>query len=402
MGVVYRGIDEQSGAPVAIKTLQPAAFHSPKAHERFQREAGLANKLQHPGIAEIRDFGMEGDTPFLIMELVEGIELAAVIEQEAPLPPARALDIAIQLTLALAEAHRHNLIHRDIKPANIRLVSYVPGGPIQLKVLDFGIAKEIGQEKGQLTTTGAIMGTPLYLAPELLSETQAVIDGRIDQYSTGVVLYQLLTGCPPFSGQTVAAILLSHVTTPPPPLPKTVPEPLARVVLRMLKKTAKERYPNDEALLSALGECVSVCRSAQTAPRGATRPSSASLIVALPIQNQRRQNALLGLLLGLLVVGVAVLVVLLQRQTSVRTPDSPRAASASTSTSAPAPLSVPSPKQGLSSDAAVPERTGSEPVVTPGSPEPLRTKPKSKPKSKPKNDARILPKEDPFAVPLAR
>ena len=119
MGVVYRGIDEQSSTPVAIKTLQPTAFHSPKAHERFQREASLANKLHHPGIAQTLDFGVEGETPFLIMELVEGIELAEIIEKEAPLPPARALDIAIQLTQALAEAHHHNLIHRDIKPANL-------------------------------------------------------------------------------------------------------------------------------------------------------------------------------------------------------------------------------------------------------------------------------------------
>ena len=118
MGVVYRGIDEQSSTPVAIKTLQPAAFHSPKAHERFQREASLANKLHHPGIAQTLDFGVEGETPFLIMELVEGIELAEIIEKEAPLPPARALDIAIQLTQALAEAHHHNLIHRDINPTH--------------------------------------------------------------------------------------------------------------------------------------------------------------------------------------------------------------------------------------------------------------------------------------------
>lgn len=122
MGVVYRGIDEQSSTPIAIKTLQPTAFHSPKAHERFQREASLANKLHHPGIARTLDFGVEGETPFLIMELVEGIELAEIIEQEAPLPPARALDIAIQLTEALAEAHHHNLIHRDIKPANVMTV----------------------------------------------------------------------------------------------------------------------------------------------------------------------------------------------------------------------------------------------------------------------------------------
>ena len=284
---------------------------------------------------------------------------------------------------------------------------YVADGPIQLKVLDFGIAKEIGQEKGQLTTTGAIMGTPLYLAPELLSETQSEIDGRIDQYSAGVVLYQLLAGCPPFAGQNVAAILLSHVTTPPPPLPKTVPEVLQRVVLRMLKKTAKERFPHDQALLIALQECVPACRSAQTARRGAIRPSSASLITSLPIQTQRRQNALFGLLLGVLVVGMAVLAVLLQRrpipQTTQTVPTiSTEKVTTPTSASSHTPVLAddPNPSRPASTPAAI-DRALAKPLPD-SSTEVRRDATPKKPKQKVRPGQRIEQKEDPFAVPLAR
>ncbi len=284
---------------------------------------------------------------------------------------------------------------------------YVADGPIQLKVLDFGIAKEIGQEKGQLTTTGAIMGTPLYLAPELLSETHSEIDGRIDQYSAGVVLYQLLAGCPPFAGQNVAAILLSHVTTPPPPLPKTVPEALQRVVLRMLKKTAKERFPNDEALLIALKECGPACRSAQTARRGAIRPSSASLIISLPIQTQRRQNALFGLLLGVLVVGMAVLAVLIQRRPNSQATQ----ASPATSTEKVAvPSSVSSHTPVLAEDPSPSPRSGPTAAIDrelakslPSSSTEIRKDAAlKKPKQRVRSGQRIEQKEDPFAVPLAR
>ncbi len=406
MGVVYRGVDEQSGAAVAIKTLQPAAFHSPKARERFQREAGLANKLQHPGIAQILDFGVDHETPFLVMELIEGIELAEVIEKDAPLPPARAVDIALQLVSALAAAHHHNLIHRDIKPANIRMVSYSPQGPILLKVLDFGIAKEIGQEKGQLTTTGSIMGTPLYLAPELLSETHVEMDGRVDQYSVGVVLYQLLAGCPPFAGQTVASILLSHVTATPPPLPKTVPPALQRVVLRMLKKTAKERYCSDEELLAALSSCVEVCRSAQSAVRGATRPSSASLVVQLPTQSQGRQNVLMLLLAVVLLISTGMFILLIQRRSLERARVPPAVA-------APLPTAQPAagqseqgkrtdtaPRQPPQSSVQVDRFPPQSPAVTTGSVSVSTSAAKPKPKGRPK--PRPERKEDPFAVPLAR
>lgn len=293
------------------------------------------------------------------------------------------------------------------QPANIRLMHYVVDGPIQLKVLDFGIAKEIGQEKGQLTTTGAIMGTPLYLAPELLSETHSEIDGRIDQYSAGVVLYQLLAGCPPFAGQNVAAILLSHVATPPPPLPKTVPESLQRVVLRMLKKTAKERFPHDEALLIALKECVPACRSAQTARRGAIRPSSASLIISLPIQTQRRQNALFGLLFGVFVVGTAVLAVLIQRRPNPQSTQTVPAISAAksaapSSASAHTPVIAEAPNQSpRSSTTAAIDRALAKSLPT-SSTEVRKDAALKKPKQKVRSGQRIEQKEDPFAVPLAR
>lgn len=266
MGVVHRGVDITTMQPVAVKTLQPAAFNSPKARERFHREATVVSKMSHPGVAQILDFGIEDNIPFLVMELVDGPELAEVLAHEGPLPPARAVNLTRQLVSVLKAAHDLKLVHRDIKPANLRLLTSAQGEATVLKVLDFGIAKEIGQEQGKLTSTGAIMGTPLYLAPEQASDAGGNVDGRTDQYQAGVVLYELLTGHVPFSGQTVASILLSHLIKPPPPLPTLVPEQLRRVVLRMLKKDPADRFPDDEALDKALASCEAVCAGVPAVP----------------------------------------------------------------------------------------------------------------------------------------
>lgn len=255
MGVVYRGVHLTLGKHIAIKTLIPGAGHSSKARERFQREALLGSKLAHPAVAQVFDFGVEEEVPFIVMEYVEGVELTDVIAREAPMSPQRAISVMMQIAGVLCEAERHQLLHRDIKPQNIRILNYKSDQPLAVKVLDFGIAKSVGTDQEGLTTAGNIIGTPRYLAPEQVNTDGKNIDCRSDQYSSGILFYELLTGSVPFKGETVASLLLAHVNRPPAPLPPTVPEPLRRVVMRMLSKAPDDRYPNAIALEKALLAC---------------------------------------------------------------------------------------------------------------------------------------------------
>jgi serine/threonine protein kinase len=172
-----------------------------------------------------------------------------------------------QLTSVLEEAHRLKLIHRDIKPSNLLLNRFTKEGPIYLKVLDFGIAKEVGPGHGKLTATGSIVGTPMYMSPEQAEGEVRQIDGRSDQYSAGIVLYELLAGRPPFQDENAAGLMFSQMNRQPPPLPDTVPASLREVVMRMLSKKPGDRYANPKALDSALAGCEKDCRDAPSAPR---------------------------------------------------------------------------------------------------------------------------------------
>jgi serine/threonine protein kinase len=265
MGMVYRGEHLTLPRQVAIKTLLPKAVASAESRERFEREAAIAARLNHPGVTQVYDYGIDGDMPFLIMELIEGPSLADVLEREGPLPPARALSIARQLFAVLAESHRLQLVHRDVKPDNIRLLRYTVDTPPVVKVLDFGIAKQMGTEQAKLTATGAVLGTPLYIAPEQAMGEK--IDGRADQYSAAATLYEMLAGRPPIVGTSLASILYNQVAREPPPLPDTVPESLRKVVMRMLRKDPNERFQDEADLDKALAACERDCARAKTAPR---------------------------------------------------------------------------------------------------------------------------------------
>lgn len=262
MGVVYRGTQLSLGKTVAIKMIRADILVTKESHDRFVREAQVLSKLLHPGIAQVLDFGIEANTPFLVMEFVDGKELTEVTKLEGPMAPLRAITIIRQLSAALEEAHRNGVVHRDIKPHNIRLQRYSPSGPIYLKVLDFGIAKQLGDEVGtSLTATGAVIGTPAYMAPEQAGGSR--IDAKADQYAVGIVLYELLTGTVPFTSDTVTGVLVSHLTKPPPPLPRQVPEPLQRIVMRLLEKEPGARYPDIASLERALADCEGYCRDAR-------------------------------------------------------------------------------------------------------------------------------------------
>jgi serine/threonine-protein kinase len=306
MGLVFRGTQTALSKAVAIKMMRPDAFHTNESRDRFAREATVVSKLLHPSITQVLDFGIEDDMPFLVMEFVDGKELTDVLAAEGPMPPTRALAIIRQLASALEEAHRQGVVHRDIKPQNLRLMRYTPGGQVFLKVLDFGIAKQMddGGEKGKLTATGAVMGTPMYMAPEQAGGHK--VDARADQYSLGIVLYELLTGTVPFTGETLAGVLVSHLTQPPPPLPRQVPEPLQKVVMRLLAKNPNERFADMAELDKALAACEPACRDVAALPAGRVHAFVAG--GALPDSPAPSSNR--PLVLGGAVAGAAVLLLI--------------------------------------------------------------------------------------------
>ncbi|MEU8222447.1 serine/threonine-protein kinase [Kribbella sp. NPDC048915] len=241
MGEVYRATDETLGREVAVKLMLRSSGHA-SAVERFQREARAAARLTDPHIVAVYDFGEYDDTFYLVMELVEGKSVAAELEESGSLSWDRAVAIVEQAATGLAAAHAQNVVHRDIKPSNLLVTS---DGVV--KVADFGIAHVSGADK-ELTVTGELLGSPHYLSPERARGEQGGPES--DVYSLGCVLYQLVTGRPPFVGDHPTAVLYQHVDTPPVPPADLRPElagPYEGVLLRMLAKDPEER-PTAEQL----------------------------------------------------------------------------------------------------------------------------------------------------------
>lgn len=238
---VYRGMDTRLQRTVAVKVLLP--WVDDTTRQRFQREAYAAARLNHPNIMAIYDVGDDGERPYLVIEHIEGRPLYAFI----PSPPGVVAEFGRQICLALDYAHRQNLIHRDIKPANIHIT---PSG--QVKLMDFGLA--ISGESKRLTAMGRIIGTPAYLSPE---QAQGLpLDGRTDIYSTGIVLYELVTGVLPFDADDIGVLLLQQVKkTPKPPseLVAGLPSSLERALLQALAKKPEERFESAGAMAAALG-----------------------------------------------------------------------------------------------------------------------------------------------------
>jgi len=237
MAEVWRGHDRVLNRAVAIKTLLPQFARDASFVERFRREAQAAARLNHAGIVSVYDSGTDGDTPYIVMQYIEGRTLADFLGSGKMLPPKQAATIAQEIAEALGAAHAHGVIHRDIKPANVMITREG-----KVLVMDFGIARLIsGPETAPQTS--AVLGTASYLSPEQ-AQGQSV-DARSDIYALGVVLYEMLTGRPPFTGDSPMAIAYKQVNaTPPAPSSANpdVPPQLDAVVMRALSKNPANRY----------------------------------------------------------------------------------------------------------------------------------------------------------------
>ncbi len=251
MGSVWIATNLVLDSKVALKLLHPE-LRSPAVVERFLREARAAAMLNHPAIVRIFDLGgtAEGD-PFIVMELLGGESLRACLDRVGTLPPERALQLHQPVLHAIHVAHEHGIVHRDLKPDNI-MISEAYGGAVQLKVVDFGIAKLQWSE--QCSTTGAsLIGTPDYMSPEQ-ARGLCVVDHRADIWSLGALLYEALAGRTPFARDGIASTLLALTSDPPPSLAGVgaVDQALWSILERGLRKDPQERWPTMRALGEAL------------------------------------------------------------------------------------------------------------------------------------------------------
>ena len=287
MADVFLGRDKLLDRSVAVKVLFPEFAVDPNFVERFRREAQAAANLSHPNIVNVYDWGKHAGTYFIAMEYVEGRTLADILRSNGHITSKQAAEIASEVAAALGFAHETGLVHRDIKPANILI-----GSNGQVKVADFGIARAMNAPtESNLTQAGAVMGTATYFSPEQAQGAQP--DPRSDLYSLGVVMYEMIAGRPPFTGENPVAIAYKQVHEHPQPLNKLVadvPRPFEAIVAKLLTKDPRIRYPSAAALRDDLrrfrnGEPVTALMSAMSAraQTGATAVMSPTSAMTVPI-----------------------------------------------------------------------------------------------------------------------
>jgi serine/threonine-protein kinase len=251
MGIVFEAEHLRLMQQVAIKWLRPDVLALPDALERFEREARAICRMRGPHVAHVMDVDADGHgRPYMVMELLRGRDLEAELQARGALPVSEAVDWVLQACAAISEAHAEGIVHRDLKPSNLFLAE--EAGARVVKVLDFGISK-LARDEPAVTTTAVTLGTPLYMSPEQVRSSKDV-DARADIWSLGVILYELVTGSPPFLGTTTAAIaaIVADATPRPREARPAVPEGLERVIMTALAKCPDDRFPTAEALAAAL------------------------------------------------------------------------------------------------------------------------------------------------------
>jgi eukaryotic-like serine/threonine-protein kinase len=278
-GVVFRAKHPAHAQPVALKVLHDNLGTITSLKRRFEREARVLSKLEHPNIVHIMDFGVVDGLTYIAMELLEGLTLEDVLD-EAPIDADRALDIAAEVLEGLAFAHALHVVHRDLKPANVFLCRGGRAGDRskdRVKLLDFGLAKILSDddvaEDGTLTRRGRIVGTPAYMAPEQI--TGVSLDVRADVYALGVLLYELLADRRPFLSERRSELLRAHLLEPPPPLGSvreglTLDPQLESLVMRALEKDPGKRHADATELLAALRQLPT--GAARLGPKAAASP----------------------------------------------------------------------------------------------------------------------------------
>jgi serine/threonine-protein kinase len=275
MGAVYGAVQHSVGREVAIKVVNPSLVDDPFIIKRFLREAKLTSRLAHPNAVAVLDFGQTPDGLFyLVMELITGRTLSEVLKADGPFAPSRVVRIGSQILDALVGAHQLSIVHRDLKPSNVIILESAPGRDL-VKVLDFGLAKSLSHETTMTSVTGsgALLGTPAYMPPEVATGGEA--DARGDLYSLGVILYQLSSGRLPFVGDTVHDLLIKLSRETPPSLEGFgVPAPLARVIERLMSRKPADRYASAAQAQGALDEADD---DSDTAPIRRKSPSGTPL-----------------------------------------------------------------------------------------------------------------------------
>jgi serine/threonine-protein kinase len=306
MAEVFRGFDPILNRTVAIKVLLPQFARDAGFVARFRREAQAAARLNNPTIVGVYDTGADGDTQYIVMEFVEGRTLADVLSSGRRPTPMQSVELAQRIGQALAVAHAQGIVHRDIKPANVMVTREG-----KVKVMDFGIARM--QTLETAPQTSSVLGTPTYLSPE--QAQGEVVDARSDIYSLGVVLYELLAGKPPFTGDSPVAIAYKQVNeTPLPPssLNPDVPPRLDAVVMKALAKNPANRYQDAEALSADL-ERVKLGQEVEATPLMAGAAGDPTQVIARPQATQVMpptepdgggRKVWLGVLIGALIVAL--------------------------------------------------------------------------------------------------
>ena len=253
MGAVYAATHLELRQEVAIKVLLPGSAKSEEAQTRFMREGRAAARLTSPFAAKVFDTGrLPSGEPYLVMELLSGRDLRAYMSEVPRVPLEQAVEWVLQASHALGEAHKLNVIHRDVKPANLFLAETSAGNVI--KVLDFGVSKQLDEKEADLTNTASVLGTPRYMAPEQMRSAR-LADQRCDVWSLGVVLYELTTGEAPFRGDSVTALCFDVMERTPSPASRhnaELPPAFDALVARCLAKDPDERFATMEALAEAL------------------------------------------------------------------------------------------------------------------------------------------------------
>ncbi len=257
MGKVYRAEQTPLGRICAVKVLHPnySGEHDPEFHKRFFLEASMTSKLRHPNTVTIFDYGSTEDgTYYMAMEYLEGYTLHRAIRLVGHMPEERTAHIARQICRSLREAHSLGVVHRDLKPANVYLLEH-GDEPDFVKVLDFGLVKDVSSGSEELTKAGLFMGSPKYMAPEQING--APIDSRTDIYALGVIMYEMVTGKVPFDRPKTIDILMAHANEEIPPIrqmnPATRISPgLEEVIMRSVAKNPNDRYRSMDEVLAAL------------------------------------------------------------------------------------------------------------------------------------------------------